>query len=127
MALITECLMGDKFCWTNEAQNSFKLIEKKVMGTACLALPNFSRVFVVECGVSHTGIDVVLSQENKPITFFSEKLSEFRQKYSMYDKEFYAIYKALYHWSQYLLCKPFVLYSDHEALKFINHQHKLNR
>ena len=37
------------------------------------------------------------------------------------------IYRVLYHWSQYLLCKPFVLYSDHEALKFINHQHKLNR
>ena len=26
-----------------------------------------------------------------------------------------------------MLYKPFVLFSDHEALKFINHQHKLNR
>ena len=26
-----------------------------------------------------------------------------------------------------MLCKPFVLFSDHAALKFINHQHKLNR
>ena len=26
-----------------------------------------------------------------------------------------------------MLYKPFVLFSDHEALKFINHHHKLNR
>ena len=57
---------------------------------------------------------------------FSEKLNEAKRKYSTYDKEFYAIYRALFHWSQYLLYKPFVLFSDHEALKFINHQHKLN-
>ena len=58
--------------------------------------------------------------------FFSEKLSDDMKKYSIYDKEFYVIYRALYHWSQYLLFKPFVLYSDHKALKFINHQHNLN-
>ena len=25
------------------------------------------------------------------------------------------------------MCKPFVLYSNYEVLKFINHQHKLNK
>ena len=65
--------------------------------------------------------------EGRPIAFFSEKLNEAKRKYSTYDKEFYAIYRALFHWSQYVLYKPFVLFSDHEALKFINHQHKLNR
>ena len=46
---------------------------------------------------------------------------------TIHDKEFYAIYRALSQWSQYLLYKPFGLFSDHEALKFIDHQHKLNR
>ena len=55
------------------------------------------------------------------------KLNEAKRKYSTYDKEFYAIDRALFHWCQYLLYKPFVLFSDHEALEFINHQHKLNR
>ena len=92
-----------------------------------MALPNFSRVFEVECDSSHTSIRAVLSQKGKPIAFFSEKLGESKQKYSTYVKEFYAIYRALYHWSQYLFCKPFVLYSDHDELKFINHQYKLNK
>ena len=33
-------------------------------------------------------IGVVVSQEEKPIAYFSEKLNEARQKYSVYDKEF---------------------------------------
>ena len=84
-------------------------------------------MFEVECDVSQVGIGDVLSQEGRPISFFSEKLNEAKRTYYIYDKEFYAIYRVLFHWSQYLLCKPFVLFSYHEALKFINHQHKLNR
>nr|GEY34704.1 hypothetical protein [Tanacetum cinerariifolium] len=57
---------------------------------------------------------------------FSEKLSDSRQKYFTYGKEFYVIVRALDHWSQYLLSKPIFLYSDLEVLKCINRQHKLD-
>ena len=127
MAPVTECLKGDKFKWTSVAEESFELIKKKVTEAPCLALPDFNKVFEVECDASQVGIGVVLSQEGRPIAFFSEKLNEAKRKYSTYEKEFYAIYRALFHWSQYLLYKPFVIFLDHEALKFINHQHKLNR
>ncbi|GJS56056.1 putative reverse transcriptase domain-containing protein [Tanacetum coccineum] len=101
--------------------------DQHVTQAPILSLPNFDKLFEVECDASNVGIGAVLSQENRPIAFFSEKLSDSRQKYSTYDNEFYAIVRALDHWSQYLLSKPFVLYSDHEALKFINGQHKLDR
>ena len=127
MAPITECLKGDKFKWTSVDEESFELIKKKVTEAPCLVLPDFNKVFEVECDASQVGIGAVLSQEGRPIAFFSEKLNEAKRKYSTYDKEFHAIYRALFHWSQYVLYKPFVLFSDHEALKFINHQHKLNR
>ena len=127
MAPITECLKGDKFKWTSVAEESFELIKKKVTEAPCLVLPDFNKVFEVECDASQVGIGAVLSQEGRPIAFFSEKLNEAKRKYSTYDKEFYAIYRSLFHWSQYSLYKPFVLFSDHEALKFLNHQHKLNR
>ncbi|GJR51811.1 transposon ty3-G gag-pol polyprotein [Tanacetum coccineum] len=68
-----------------------------------------------------------ISQEGKPVAFFSEKLSEARQKWSTYELEFYAIYRSVHHWEQYLFHREFVLYTDHEALKYFNNQQKMNR
>jgi hypothetical protein len=47
----------------------------------------------------------VLSQEGKPMGFFSEKLNEAKQKYSTYDKDLYRAVQALKYWRHYLLHK----------------------
>jgi len=91
-----------------------------------LALPNIDFLFEVECDASSIGIGAVLTQAKRPLAFFSEKLNGSRLNYSTYDKEFYAIVRALEHWSHYLKPKPFVLHPDHKALSYINGQHKLN-
>ena len=40
-------------------------------------------------------IGVVLSQEGKPIAYFSEKLKDAKKKYFVYEQDFYAIVQAL--------------------------------
>ena len=108
-------------------QRNFELIRKKVTQVSILSFPNFNKTFEVECDASNSKIGVVLSQEGNSIAFFSEKLNDSRNKYSTYEKEFYAIFHTLDHWSQYLIPNSFVLYSNNEALKFINSQQKLNK
>ena len=88
---------------------------------------NFEKVFKVECNASVLGIGVILSQEDRLVKFISEKVSEPRQKWSTYELEFYVVAWALKHWEHYLFQREFVLFMDHQALKFINSQKMVNR
>lgn len=72
------------------------------------------------------GIGSVLSQEGHLVAFFSEMLNDAKQKYSTYEKQFYAVVQAFRYWRHYLIPNEFVLFSEHEALKHINDQKKLN-
>ncbi|XP_057543337.1 uncharacterized protein LOC130821563 [Amaranthus tricolor] len=126
MAPITECTKKGSFEWTPQAQKAFEEIKEKMCNTPILALPDFSKPFEVECDASGKAIGAVLIQEGRPIDYFSEKLSQGKLNYSTYDKEFYAMVRALDHWSHYLRPQPFILHSDHESLRFIHGQKKLN-
>ena len=101
-------------------------MKKKITEKPILFSPSFDKVFQVETDASGTTVGAVLSQEQRPMAYFSEKLNEEKQKYSSYDKELYDVVQALKKWRHYLIPKEFVLYFDNHALPFINSQPKLN-
>jgi hypothetical protein len=115
------------FHWTTEAEKGFNLLKRKIMEQPVLALPDFQKTFQVKCDASGFAIGAVLSQEEKPIAYFSEKMNEAKLKYSTYDKEFYAIIQALKKWRHYLIPREFFLYSDNHALQYVTQQEKLNQ
>lgn len=93
---------------------------KKSLSTAViLTLLDFSKLFKVDCDTSGIGIGAILSQEGHPLAFFSEKLSEARQKWSTFEQELYIVFNTLQQWEPYLIQMEFVLNSDHEVLKFL--------
>ncbi|PKU63246.1 ATP-dependent DNA helicase RecG [Dendrobium catenatum] len=110
-----------------EQQRSFATIKEALSSAPVLALPDFDKPFVVETDASTVGIGAVLTQDNRPIEFFNDKLSEAHLKRSVYEQELYAVIQALKQWEHYLLHQDFILCSDHKALQYINTQKMINK
>ena len=94
---ITDCMKASKFLWTTEAIKAFHQIKKKLTIAPILALHDFSQPFELHCDASKVGIGAVLTQNGKPVAYFSEKLSGSKLNYNIYDLEFYAIICTLKH------------------------------
>jgi hypothetical protein len=77
---------------------SFNLLKRKITEQLVLVLLYLRKTFQVKCDASGFAIGAVLSQDDRTIAYFSEKLNEVKVKYSTYDKEFYAIIHALKKW-----------------------------
>jgi hypothetical protein len=101
-------------------------LKEKITEQQILLLPDFGKTFQVRCDASGVDIGAVLSQDNSPVSFFSENLNDTKKNYSTYDKQFYVVIQALKKWRHYLIPKEFVFYIDNQALQFITRQEKLN-
>ena len=126
MAPITDCMKQGEFKWSKAVTRAFREVKKKMTEAHAMRLPDFTKLFEVECDAFGLGIGGILSQERHPIAYFNEKLNDAKLRYSTYDKEFYAVVQALRHWCHYLLPKEFNIYSNHDALRHLNSQKKLN-
>ena len=127
-APLTEVIKKDVgFRWGEEQERAFQLIKDKLTNAPLLSLPDFSKTFEIECDASGVGIGAFLMQDRRPIAYFSEKLNGAALNYPTYDKELYALVRALETWQHYLWPKEFVIHTDHESLKHLKSQHKLNK
>ena len=83
------------FTWAATHQNAFNMLKDKLTQAPLLQLPDFSKIFELECDASGIGLGGVLPQEGKPVAYFSEKLSGPALNYSTYDKKLYALVRTL--------------------------------
>ena len=115
------------FAWGDSQEVAFNTLKDTLTHAPLLQLPDFNKVFELECDASSIGLGAVLLQDGKPVAYFSEKLSGASLRYSTYDKELYALVRTLQTWQHYLWHREFIIHSDHEALKHIRTQTNLNR
>ena len=65
---------GVPFQWTSQVQQAFQLLKSALLSAPVLAIPYFSKPFVVETNASDLGIGAVLMQEGHPISYLSQPL-----------------------------------------------------
>lgn len=87
-----------------------------------LALPDYTKLFIIESDASGKGLGAVLMQEGHPIAFWSKGLSEKNQALSTYEKELMAVVLAVLKWRHYLLGRHFLIRTNHQSLKYLLEQ-----
>ncbi|WZY69553.1 hypothetical protein YC2023_001793 [Brassica napus] len=115
------------FKWGPAQEEAFEILKGKLTHAPLLVLPDFSKAFEIECDASGVGIGAVLMQEGKPVAYFSEKLGGAMLNYPTYDHKLYALVRALQTWQHYLWPKEFIIHTDHQSLRHLKGQQKLNR
>jgi hypothetical protein len=63
-----------------------------------LQLPNFSKLFMVDCDASGSGFDDVLHQGDGPLAFYSRAIAPHHAKLTAYERELIGLVKAVKHW-----------------------------
>jgi hypothetical protein len=122
-APLTALLKNNSFTWTPAVAQAFQTLKMSMCTTPVLALPDFTKTFVLECDASEKGIGVVLMQEGRPLAFTSKQLSEKNLGKPIYEKEMLAILHAVELWRPYLLGQRFQIKTDHQSLKYFLEQH----
>jgi len=92
---------------------------KKIMAKeALLAYPDFSKPFVIHTDASHYQLGGVVSQDGKPIAFFSRKLKDAQTRYTTTERELLSIVETLKEYRNILLGHQVIVHTDHKNLVY---------
>ena len=102
--------------WDEVHQKAFETVKATIAKDVVLAYPDYNKVFEVYTDASATQLGSVITQSNRPLAFFSRKLSETQQKYSVTEIELLAIVETLKEFKGMLWGQQLIVYTDHQNL-----------
>jgi transposase InsO family protein len=118
-APLTRLLRKEAFAWDAAADEAFSNLKRALSSAPVLQMPDFERLFVVDCDASGTGFGAVLHQGAGPLAFFSRPLAARHVKLAAYELELIGLVQAVRHWRPYLWGRRFLVRTDHYSLKFL--------
>jgi hypothetical protein len=102
--------------WDPIHQQAFDNVKAAIAKETVLAYPDFLKPFGIYTDASSTQLGAVITQDNRPIAFFSRKLSKTQLKYSVTEIELLAIVETLKEFKGMLWGQHIKVYTDHKNL-----------
>ena len=99
--------------WAEVHQRAFDDVKATIAKEVVLAYPDFDKVFEIYTDASTKQLGSVITQSNRPLAFFSRKLSVQQQKYSVTKIELLAIVETLKEFKGMLWGQRIKVYTDH--------------
>ena len=84
-----------KYYWKEEHQNCFDAIKRVIGHEVLLVYPDFNAPFEIHTDASKLQIGAVISQNGKPIAFYSLKTNSSQHNYTTNEKELLSIVATL--------------------------------
>ena len=84
-----------KWRWTVKEQYAFEEAKKIVSKEAILAFPDFTQEFVIYTDASKLQLGGVITQNGKPLAFYSRKLKDAQTRYTTTERELLSIVETL--------------------------------
>ena len=102
--------------WDDVHQTAFENIKTAIAKDVVLAYPDYSQGFEIYTDSSKFQLGAVITQNNRPLAFFSRKLNTAQQKYSVTEQELLAIVETLKEFKGMLWGQTITVYTDHKNL-----------
>ena len=105
-----------KIKWESKHQESFDRIKKVLAKETILNYPKFDRPFDIHTDASDRQLGAVISQDGKPLAFYSRKLSSAQRNYTTTEQELLSIVETLKEFRNILLGQIIKVHTDHKNL-----------
>jgi len=109
---------GKKIPWTDELEVAFNNLKKMVSKETVMTYPDWNLPFDIYTDASDLQLGAVISQNNKPIAFFSRKLNKAQRNYTTTEKELLSIVECLKQFKNILFGYKINVFSDHKNLVY---------
>ena len=113
-----------RFYWSSECEESFRTLKEALTSAPIIALPRDEGTSTLDTDASRNAIGAVLSQtqdgEERVVAYGSRLCSRAEANYCTTRQELHAVVFFVEQFKQYLLGRPFVIRTDHAALKWLH-------
>ncbi len=110
--------------WGSDEENAFQEIKRRLTSPPLLHYPSFELPFYIDCDASSWAVGSCLGQlkmingieTEVPIAYDSKHLSESQRKWSVIERETYAVIVALQKYYHFIFGRQIIIRSDHKPI-----------